>query len=150
MKTLTRPAPGTIRLTLFCLAFLALAWWAGTAGGTVGIPDTVRSSHTEEIYEGGYVKGTVGGREAIGTLWNHGGMPDFRPLAVKDLTGDWHIYQDATADSLAARVERLEARQGWNGWVNTLGHWTCILLILLLAVFLGHHSNKHWKDAHKP
>lgn len=29
MKIFLRPAPGTLRLALFCFAFLLLAWWAG-------------------------------------------------------------------------------------------------------------------------
>jgi len=159
MKIFYRPAPFTIRLALSSLALLLVAWWAGTGWGepiniiTPGakktkyhMPDTIRSSHTEEIYQGGFDKGTVGGLEAVGTLWDHGGMPAYQPFAVMDTSGNWHIYRNATTDSLAARIEKLERRQTSSEIVfPAMGG----ILYLIMFFFLMFHERKRITEAHR-
>ena len=166
MKIFYRPAPFTIRLALSSLALLLVAWWAGTGWGepiniiTPGakktkyhMPDTIRSSHTEEIYQGGFDKGTVGGLEAVGTLWDHGGMPAYQPFAVMDTSGNWHIYRNATTDSLAARIEMLERKERFHGTMDDIYFWAFSIssfLALSSLLFLLFHQNKKWMEVHKP
>ena len=130
-RIFTRPAPGTLRLALFSLAFLllALAWFV-TAGGDMSPKELAQASNTTNK-----------------SYWGTQTFADTIPPA----TITWITRtKSVNLDSLTERVERLEKR-------NETA--TDKLLAILLGICLGlglygffngiSHKHKKWTEVHK-